>query len=1196
MTDTGVRAGSDLGDAADAFERTIGAAVLSRHLRRSADGLLAELHRADGYAEAIAGVEALQGELATFVAAVSALGTELRQIRDRRARIEPFGRDWMLTVRAEIAGAGEKATARWVRSYAEAYVAGRFDVCRWLCRATTKITVSPPELPGRDHDLSRRLLLGARAAASGDLATTLPVLTALTESELGQALPRDLSASLWCMRVRAVARGTGDPARGRDLVSAVLEWAGPERAVLASLHAAAGECLLATGDVAGATAEAGRAVRLAATSPAGNVLRGMIAEEVGDHASADEAYEEAADTAAGRPLGELFAPAPPNLLWQCGRRLREREPKRAASMIRAALRGGIRGAGRYPERKAYVDLARALEQQGKDDAAAKAYWEAGRRYAWVADEVSAAKYLTRACGLDRTSYRYAFEMAEVLRARAVHQNGTVDLDLLDQAAHRWREAYELGVPGAKLPWAYVTMALTEHERSGDLYRPHVSWEAVALLERGLLYDHRNVRTRAQLSLAHRLVGARLTAADLTEGSGRPGQDDELMFDQRLLALMEIERPEEALALAEAHGLREDQPWLVIRRVQLLLTLDRAAEALELLGTEKPADDALHALYLGLCHELLGDEDAARQAYEELAAGAGSAGPGGRPDLSAWGCYLRGRYDEAAQAYASLLGPDADDPSLRCKFGQVLLAAGDVDSGRGHLTAGIAATTSLWALTELGQIDLPRLASRLPDGSAAVFDEIRAALKDRADVLRRPGSVRSELDDLLTTDAGRAQRYGVRFALARIDLAGEAYEAALERYAELAADVPEAAEGVRVAAEQLRRSADRLADRGDPEASLALHRRLLELLSGLSRPPVEIAAAAHLRAALLELEAGREAEFAAHVADAFRSDSRVEEAPAVRAVLAAVLGRPDRHWAVVDAARRAGPPAGRLLAALDPAKLLRTGREEVGVASLFPLATPLALRVGPELPISRQLVDAVCRRIERDTGVPIPGIALPSLPDGAEPGRWAVELYEVEVARGTAADEDAALRHLEAVVRANLARLFSIDDLGTWLASVQGGDSCGVERMSLADRLELVRLLRLLLREQVSIVDGTAILEVVDDAPLEWSALDLLPAVRARLRPRLMPDEARRMPPVRLPEELEAAFAAGWSAAHPDRWQLPRAQATKLAERVADWLGGERPAGAVVVREPELRPYLWRLIAGLVPGPVWVLAEEELDDQ
>jgi flagellar biosynthesis component FlhA len=199
---------------------------------------------------------------------------------------------------------------------------------------------------------------------------------------------------------------------------------------------------------------------------------------------------------------------------------------------------------------------------------------------------------------------------------------------------------------------------------------------------------------------------------------------------------------------------------------------------------------------------------------------------------------------------------------------------------------------------------------------------------------------------------------------------------------------------------------------------------------------------------------------------------------------------------------------------------------------------------------------------------------------------------------TGADEHArspvefVLGHVEAVVRANLARLFSIDDVGLWLGGVRSS-MADADRLTRSDRLELLRLLRLLLREQAPIVDRDAIFAVVADADPGWSAVDLLPAVRRAIAWRLA--SVRRSATSPLPEDLEGALRAGLAETESGVWQLPRDQALDLSGRLAAWLRGSR-ADTVVVTDPVLRPFVWRLLAGLQWPPATVLDQEELHER
>jgi tetratricopeptide (TPR) repeat protein len=1264
---------------------------LSRPLRRSADSLLDQVRRSGSYREARAAADTAATEVAKLAQFVARVSAEVASREQARSVVEPFGQAWKDMVTAEVSAADDGGPAAWICRYAEAFVASKFDICAWLS--------SDVPMPG-EHDLSRRMLLSARAAKDGNLAASLPALETLTDSRHAGSLPPELLFRVWCMRARAVARGLGDAARARDLASAAVTKAKsclpPVPAdVAAALHTVLGECLLYSNDIDGAVTEMERAVRGAPLEPAGFVLRGLIAEATQDYGRADEWYEDAAEIGGKRAIsGGLFAPVPPNLLWKYGRQVRETSPTAAAQAINNALQSGIRGSGQYPERKAYVDLARALtlSQKRTQDAAAKARlgaraananWEAGRRFAWVGDEDSALSYLTEAYKLDPGRPLYAFELAEVQRIRAVHADGMVDLARLREAADGWRRANLLRVPGREIPWAYTTMALIAHEESGDLYRPRASWSAVALLERGLLCDPGNVRTSAQLSQAHRLLGNRWTALDLTE-TARSQDGDETLFDQHLLAMLEAGRFGPGLQLLDNYGLPADQPWLIVRKVQYLIAQDRAGDALTVLESSQPTDEVLHALYLGLCHELTGDEKAARQAYERARASADSAVLPGHRDLFGWANYLVGRYPEAVDIYSNLVQQDPRDPSLRCDLGEILLTRGDdtqddMTRGQELLLTGIADTESAWALWWLDHIGLPRLLRHVAgkpheDQVARVTTKANAALNGRRQKLNEAGNPADEIEMRVSVTSEPEARLAALLALARMELADGKAEAALERYAAAAAEVPEAMYGIEAACDLIQRRADELAKRGDPEEALAVSRRLLTLLGHAPEPPADVTAAARLQAALTALELGQAKEFEAQAVQAFASN-QPKAAPRLTAVLDGVFERPRQYWGLVDAARRMhsranetdsgtvgmASAATRMLTALDAAALLHSRQDNVEETSIFLLATPLAIRLGGGLLSQaheaqgalRGLVERMRREVSEDTGVLIPGIDLQPLPAEAEPGAFAIELYETGHARGVVppagvfvlngagdpeatrntsqASEDApsrvepltgksgrwvegpaarslepgqcwtagqfVVRHLEAVIRSHLARLFDIDDVAIWLSTVSASSAVGadVDRLSRADRLEILRLLRLLLREQVSIADAGTIFRVVHRAGPEWSALDLLPAVRAALKPRLAPAEVRAADPVWLPAELEAEVKAGYDPASPAEWRLPRADTTTLMRHLSDWHQSQAGSGPIVVRDPKLRPFCWRLLAGLVPGPVWVLAKEEIDE-
>jgi tetratricopeptide (TPR) repeat protein len=1271
----------------------LGASVLSRSrpYRRAAEALLAQIEKSHGYPEvrsALDEAEAYASQLTEFVADLKG---DLSRRQEKRSTAEPFGYAWRDKATAEVAAsAGEKATQAtqtWIGYYAEAFAARRFDICVWLSG-----TVPLPA----GQALSRRMLRAARAAEVGNTAASLPALETLTDSGYADRLPAELRYRLWCMRVRVVARGSGDPAQARDLARGTLARAGSSDPalpadVVAALHTALGECLLASDDAGRAAQEMSIAVSLAPGEPAGYVLRGLAAESAGDFAKADDIYDAAIDVGGARAVAEeLFAPAPPNLLWRYGRRICVTEPESAVRAIRRALGSGIRGADEYPERRAYEDLAKALEQQKAQSASstaipadidretAEAYWEAGRRHAWAGDEAKAQSYMSKASRLDPGKALYAFELAETLRMRAINDDGTVSQDLLAKATETWDHGYRLGIPEAGTSWAYVTMALIMHERSGDLYRPRGSWRAVALLERGLLSDPQDVRIMVQLSQAYRLLGHRRTALDLTSAAFRSAPHDNVVFDQHFLALRELGQDDEAIALLDKHERSADEPWQVNRKVQILITLGRTSEAADLLQSVPPGDLMLYYLQLGLCQELEGQADEARQSYERACGQDSDTTPKVRSDLSAWACYLVERYDEAVEAYSAIVEDDPEEASLRCDFGQMLLARGDrgkddVRRGKQHFLVGIETTCSMVALVFLERIELPRLRKRVIRQAdhgdiTATLDEISSALGDRRAFLDRAGTARDELQEIIAADDADA-RQALQLGWARMALADGNAEEALDSYVKLAEDaVPEARNGVSRAAGQIRTISARLAQSGDLAGALANYDRLFTLLGRVTDPSAELTATTHLQAALTALDLGRSTEFAEHLRLAFASTPTGGRLPSILETVAELHDRPLLYWKVVDATRSLQEgtdgdrvtvnAAGRLLDMLSPTLLLRAGREDVGAAQLSSLVAPLTIRLGAGLLTADQQgspqllasLKQMRKEVKHSTGVKIPRVDVRPMPPGSDAGRYEIELYETRLAggevpvnghfvmdspeqnrpdRGAAtvnglagsadpltaqsghwsaspADPDPGsggswsaeqfvVRHLEALIRTHLPRLFSVDDVGLWLSSASTGTSDGadIDRLSRADGLEILRLLRLLLREQVPIVDCDGIFSVIQDAEPGWSALELLPKVRWELRSHLAPPAVLAAPALWLPPDLENALAAGLPSAGSASWELPRADVPPLTDRIVAWHEANASDGPIVVRDPALRAFFWRLIVGLVAGPIWVLTEREL---
>lgn len=168
----------ELSRRADNAQRDLGATELSRFLRRSAESLLVRVRRSHSYADARTAIGEARAEAARLTEFLARLDAQLARDQQARSAVEPFGAAWKETVSDEIRGSADRATQLWIRRYAEAFVAGRLDICLWLSGGSPAgggdSGDTGPLLA--DWDLSRRMLLSARAAGEHNLAASLPAL------------------------------------------------------------------------------------------------------------------------------------------------------------------------------------------------------------------------------------------------------------------------------------------------------------------------------------------------------------------------------------------------------------------------------------------------------------------------------------------------------------------------------------------------------------------------------------------------------------------------------------------------------------------------------------------------------------------------------------------------------------------------------------------------------------------------------------------------------------------------------------------------------------------------------------------------------------------------------------------------------------------------------------------------------------
>ena len=240
----------------------------------------------------------------------------------------------------------------------------------------------------------------------------------------------------------------------------------------------------------------------------------------------------------------------------------------------------------------------------------------------------------------------------------------------------------------------------------------------------------------------------------------------------------------------------------------------------------------------------------------------------------------------------------------------------------------------------------------------------------------------------------------------------------------------------------------------------------------------------------------------------------------------------------------------------------------------------------------------------EMGVAIPGVRR-DLDDEGRSDRVDFLIYQELVAYRTIDPEVAdpvalIIETFDRVLRDQLHRLIGPDDVRLWLAGWQP-TSRAPAAWNPSDppraRLRLVRVLRMLLREGVAIGEVDLIVRTFAQAEdAGGGPVDTLRAVRAALGPAALgapPGRAQH----RLPADLQARIRAGLDAESDQRWERPREETVALVRDLHGWLAGQTAPAAdepvvVVVSDPSVRLYAWRLLAG-AQNPLRVLAEGEL---
>jgi tetratricopeptide (TPR) repeat protein len=827
------------------------------------------------------------------------------------------------------------------------------------------------------------------------------------------------------------------------------------------------------------------------------------------------------------------------------------------------------GAGEYPERRAYVDKAHILDrlQRPLDAAAARA--DAATRYALSDEMPRAVELFERACTLAPESASIRWDYADALRAVAEDDDTVVDVDSARRAYELVREGIALQPPGETYSWVAATEAMLAFTLDDGRADPAL------LLERSLLLGE-SAPVYAALAAVLRLSGYPTEAEGPARRCVELSPLDAFATDALAAVLADRGEYEQALAvLTSFAGLRSGSP-LPLRAGAIHLCRGDPRAAIEAVADEEPSDTVL--LIRGAANELAGEQDVALEEYELVRAGEGSLRD------RAWAAYRTGSPDDAVDLLTELAAEQPRDRSFTLDLGVMLIAQGNVEQGDAALRDAIERCTVVGELAFLAEVDLRALRRDDADGPlSAVLDGIADHVQRRCATLRaatRP-----------------SDSTAVRAARARVALGDGDLDEALDRYRELLVEdeIAEAESGLARAAAALMKRGDSLLAEDRDAARVAWGRALIH-----ASPPLTDTAPVlgHLRAriALVNLEVGERVELDA--LERAVGDTGGDAAAVVARDVPSV-------WRLRDAVARmaAGQPSAeiraRLAEVLDRIPLApayRLAQKEVPEAAVLPLITPLELRLPPELQhlIGAQEFDIpeLRRRLAAQTGVRIPGVRVVAHPAGTERGDDVTfRVYDQVVHRLSGPDrpDDAAglLEAFERVVRTRLYRTLVPADVPLWL---DGWDDDAIRPvdgglLDAASRLRMVRVLRMLLREEVPITDRSAIVagfRTAEDlgSAGPWRTLEIV-------RGRLPVDALRggRTNLAAMPEDLERRICSALDA---DRssWAMEATVATELLADLRDWRTTVPDDVAVTVQDPDVRPFVWRLLASAaLRGPV-----------
>jgi tetratricopeptide (TPR) repeat protein len=1213
------RSGDDVGDVArgirdilDQAIKELSVARLSKSIRVLAQTVLRGLKRRGDYDHVITDVERLNDEVGRVTQILQRCMDHLLRAEEEAARQSPGGDVWWNTrIRAIKRAFSLEQIDHGLSLLAEIWVEG-LATKEW---SNCQRVLDLPELPEATKSAIDYMRKVTDALAIERYAAALDPLDNLlgTEGSSGDGIGQAAAVRLGVLRTRILSREFSD----REMIrQSVLETEARARdSYWRSLALAAkAETQLAEGDVEAARETVRRATGTDSPHTDAVIVSGLLLERDGYWALADDAYDLAVRRDPTATDEVLLRPVPARLLVRAAMSF-VGDPDSVALFDRA-LQAGI-GEGNHLERDVYraraqqlASLADHQDEQGRDaearkhrSEAAESRYQAGYRYQSSGLLPQALEQFRDACELAPDVAEYRWSYAEGLRLDASRADNTVDLRTLEEARDQMELGLSLRPPGNDKAWVLVTQALiVEGLPDGDQ-------DPALLAERALLKDPSSTAGYGFLAGILRRQGLVQEAFEASsDGREHAGASDPHLFNVHLDLLLDRGEYDDALALIDYQSLRQpDADNLVAARAGVLLRKQLPRDALSVLSGQEPTDYV--RLLRGFCLFAADEVEASRAEFWSLWNDTRS-GPAG--DVAGWAAFRAGMLDEAIALYrdrrkrAPAIIPYTRD------LGQMLLVRGDVAEGTSLLGEGIDACPHVSELRQLADAEFDYvLHATAHTGHGPEVAEALAQLGRRIDRRCRQ----------LLESRRPAEDVGALLASGRLALHSGRPLEALTIYEELvgADQVPEALQAAIRAGRSGREAGDELFLRDDRHGARhhwsaverAMRQKPGEAARGL-RQSLEC------RRMLADLVDGSQEEFAAWLTDTIGEDDFERALTDATRTLA---DNPVHLWTLRDglvAVRDGGHvPADarelltRVADRLPLSHVYHLDPDEADIQrSSFVFVNPLELRFGPvveQLGDSGELKTATMKlqeRIERETAVQLPWVY------AVADSRLAERQVDVRVYGGWAGTtflsgpEETWTRQvmekLEKKVRGHLFRLVGVDDVALWL---QGWDLAVADVPTWdptdprADRLRLARVLRMLLREQVSVRDRQTIVEAVrfpagGDNRSESATLNTLLDVRRRLGREALGVEPDTVV-VPLPSELEERVAAGLP---PDRlpvWQLPRDQAHRLVADLRAWLRAQPvPPGAIRVADGQVRPFVWRLLAAEEPA-VRIVSEEEL---